>query len=294
MTAAAVSGAMEGRVCVVTGATRGIGRETVLELARRGATVVAHARSAERGAALVRHLKDRTGNDRVELVLADLASQAQVRRMAGEVRGRHEAVHVLVHNAGIIAGKRAVTEDGVEQTMAVNHLAPFLLTHLLLDAVARGATAARHARIVTVASDAHRAGRLAVGDLTYAHTYSAVRVYADSKLANVLFAYELQRRLAGQEIDALAVHPGAVRSGWGVSAGGAFGLLMRLIAPFLLSAERGAQPVIRAAADPALEGMGGAYVTQKGVVRSSGASYDEPAATRLWELSARLTGVGGA
>jgi len=281
---------MQGRVCVVTGATSGIGRETVLALARRGALVVAHARSAERGEALLRDVREETGNDRTELVLADLASQAQVRRMAGEILGRHDTVHVLVNNAGIIAGKREVTEDGIEQTMAVNHVAPFLLTSLLLEAVKRGATAERHARVVTVASDAHRSGRLDFGDLKYEQKFSALRVYADSKLANVLFAYELQRRIAGQNVDSFAVHPGAVRSGWGVNSGGAFGLMMKLISPFLISSERGAQPVVRAATDPALEGMGGAYVTQKGVVRSTTYSYDEPAAKKLWELSERLSG----
>jgi NAD(P)-dependent dehydrogenase (short-subunit alcohol dehydrogenase family) len=285
------SPSLEGRVCVVTGATSGIGRETALELARRGATVVAHARNRERGEALVREAAEHGGSAPVELVLADLASQAQVRRMAEEILSRQSVLHVLVNNAGIIASKRELTEDGVEQTMAVNHLAPFLLTHLLLDAVKRGGTPERHARVVTVASDAHRSGRPELADLSYAQKFSALRAYADSKLANVFFAYELQRRVAGQYVDSFAVHPGAVRSGWGVSAGGAFGLIMRLIGPFLLSSERGARPVIRAAADPALEGMGGAYVTQKGIVRSTTTSYDETAAKRLWELSERLTGI---
>ena len=280
---------LDGRVFVVTGATSGIGRETALALVRRGATVVAHARSAERGAGLAQDASG--GPGRLELLLADLGSQAQVRRLASEILARHDTVHVLVNNAGIIASGRELTEDGVEQTMAVNHLAPFLLTHLLLEAIKRGASPERHARIVTVASDAHQSGRLDFGDMTYPDKYSALRAYADSKLANVLFAYELQRRLAGDGIDSFAVHPGAVRSGWGVSAGGAFGLVMRLISPFLLSSERGAQPVIRAAADPTLEGMGGAYVTQKGIGRATTASHDEAAAKRLWQLSERLTGV---
>jgi NAD(P)-dependent dehydrogenase (short-subunit alcohol dehydrogenase family) len=280
---------LDGRVFVVTGATSGIGRETALALVRRGATVMAHARSAERGAGLVQDASGAPG--RMELVLADLGSQAQVRRLASEILARHDTVHVLVNNAGIIASERVLTEEGVEQTMAVNHLAPFLLTHLLLDAIKRGASPERHARIVTVASDAHQSGRPDFGDMRYGEKYSAMRAYADSKLANVLFAYELERRLAGEGIDSFAVHPGAVRSGWGVNAGGAFGLMMRLIAPLLLSSERGAQPVIRAAADPALEGMGGAYVTQKGIGRSTAASHDVAAAKRLWELSERLTGV---
>ena len=262
----------------------------MLELTRRGATVVAHARSAERGAALVGELSD--GPGRAMLVLANLASRAQVRRMADEILARHTAVHVLVNNAGMIAARREVTEDGREQTMAVNHLAPFLLTALLLEAVKRGGTSERHARVVTVASDAHRTGRINfLDDIDYERRYSKMRAYCDSKLANMLFAYELQRRVAGQNVDSFAVHPGTVRSGWGVNAGGAFGLIMRLISPFLLSSRRGAQPVLRAAANAALEGMGGAYVTQKGIVRSSSASYDEAAANRLWELSERLTGV---
>jgi NAD(P)-dependent dehydrogenase (short-subunit alcohol dehydrogenase family) len=294
-------GDMAGRVCVVTGATSGIGRETVLGLARMGATVVAAGRSPERSEALVREVKQRTGSERVEVVLGDLASQTHVRRIAREIEERHPVVHVLVNNAGIIASKREVTEDGVEKTIAVNHLAPFLLTSLLMDALKRGATVERRARVVTVSSDAHRAGRLDFEDLDYqkwgrrmTSLIWGMRAYCDSKLANVLFTYELARRLQGEPIDSFAVHPGSARTGiWG-SAAGAFGRVMWLVRPFLMSAERGARPVLQAAVAAELEGKGGTYVTQKGIARSSAASYDETAARRLWEVSERLTGMNSA
>jgi NAD(P)-dependent dehydrogenase (short-subunit alcohol dehydrogenase family) len=284
---------MEGRVCVVTGATSGIGREAVLDLAAMGARIVATARDEGRAAALVRDVKGRTGRD-VEVVMADLSSLEQVRRLAQEILSRHEVVHALVNNAGILAGARDVTADGVERTMAVNHLAPFLLTHLLREAVRRGAAPGRAARVVTVASDAHRASRLRtddLDDLTYAKRFSAMRAYCDSKLANVLFAYELARREAGNNVASYAVHPGSVRSGWGRDGHGLMGLLLRLIGPFQLSSQQGARPVVRATSDPALERQTGIYVTQKGVVSSSPRSYDEALAKRLWEVSERLAGV---
>ncbi|HEU5318639.1 MAG TPA: SDR family oxidoreductase [Chloroflexota bacterium] len=284
---------MEGRVCVVTGATSGIGREAVLKLAGMGARIVAAARDEGRAAALVRDVTERTGRE-IETVLADLSSMGAVRRLADDVLARHDAVHVLVNNAGILGGQRQVTADGVERTIAVNHLAPFLLTHLLRDAVRRGAAPGRASRVVTVASDAHRASRLGTNDLddlTYAKRYSAMRAYCDSKLANVLFAYELARREAEHNVASYAVHPGSVRSGWGRDGHGMMGLLLRLIGPFQLSSERGARPVVRAATDAALERQTGIYVTQKGVVSSSPRSYDEALAKRLWEVSERLTGV---
>lgn len=288
------AGAFAGRVCVVTGATSGIGRETALGLARMGARVIALARSRERGEALMRDVRERTGSEGVEVVLADLASLAQVRRAAEEILGRHQRLHVLVNNAGILAGGRVLTEDGVEQTMAVNHLAPFLLTNLLLEALAGGGTPERKARVVTVASDAHRAGRIDFRDFNYERRYRAMRAYCASKLANVLFTYELARRLQaeGKPVAAYAVHPGSVRTSWGRGAGGPFSILWRVIAPFLLSAERGAQPVLRAASSPELEAVNGVYVTQKGVERSSPASYDPDAAREVWEVSERLTRRG--
>jgi NAD(P)-dependent dehydrogenase (short-subunit alcohol dehydrogenase family) len=286
------------RVCLVTGASAGIGTETALGLARMGATVLLHVRSRERGERTIAEIRQRLGpageSARLELFVADLARLADVRRLAEEVRQRHPALNVLVNNAGIVLSQRELTEDGLERTMAVNHFAPFLLTHLLLDTLQAGGTPGAAARVVTVSSDAHRAGRIDPDDLNYSRRFSAMRAYCDSKLANILFTYELACRLAGQRVSALCVHPGAVRTGWGEGMGGLMAIGWKLFSPFMISVERGALPSLNAATSPDLEGASGAYITHRGITRSSAASYNTDTARRLWEESARLTGVDSA
>src|ERR671935_479990 len=194
---------MRGRVCLITGANRGIGRATALELARLGATVVLLCRDAERCARAREEVRRESGNDKVTTVALDLASLASVREAAAEVARRFAAVHVLVNNAGVNRVRRAVSADGFEMTFAVNHLGPFLLTNLLVPLLRAGAPA----RVVTVTSRFERWGRIHFDDLQLARRYGATRAYTQSKLANVLFTYELAERLRGSGVTANCVHP---------------------------------------------------------------------------------------
>ncbi len=280
---------MRGKVCLVTGATGGIGFEIALGLACLGATTIMIGRDRARGEAALAAVRERSGSATVDLLLADLAAQRQVRQLATDFKARHDRLHVLVNNAGIVAGRRMLTEDGIERTFAVNHLAPFLLTTLLLDALVASAPA----RVVTVSSDAHRAGRIDFADLSDERRYRGLRAYCDSKLANVLFTYELARRLAGTGVTATCVHPGSVGTNWGLGVGGLFAFGYRLTRRFMLTPEQGARPALYAAAAPALEGVTGRYFTQKGETRSSPTSYDQSLAERLWDVSARLTHTAG-
>lgn len=278
---------MVGRVCVITGASSGIGRETALALARLGATTVLVCRDRGRGEAVRADIRTRTGNGAVELVLADLASQAAIRGLAAELLGRFPRVHVLVNNAGVVNLRHSTTVDGIETVFAVNHLAYFLLTHLLLERLRASAPA----RVVNVASDAHRIGRLNWDDLGWAQGYRAMRVYGQSKLANILFTYELARRLEGTGVTANCLHPGAVATRLGQNNGRLARLLIRLLVPFFRTAERGAQTSIYLASSSAVEGVSGRYFVNTRETRPSPASFDAAAARRLWELSARMTGL---
>ncbi|MEX2159158.1 MAG: SDR family oxidoreductase [Dehalococcoidia bacterium] len=287
-------GDLAGKTCLVTGASSGIGRETAAALAGRGARVVLVCRDRTRGEAARSEISDRAGNDAIELMLADLSSQQQVRQLAAAFQSTHDRLHVLVNNAGTFEGVRSVTEDGLETTFAVNHLAPFLLTNLLLPLLIASAPS----RIVTVSSTGHGYGTtIHFEDLQCERRYGAMRAYSQSKLANVLFTYELARRLEGTGVTANCLHPGGVNTklmryrglaGVLVDAGRVLGR------PFLLSAERGAATSVHLAASPDIGGVTGAYFAKQRAVRSSKASYDEATMRRLWEVSASLTGLDSA
>lgn len=288
---------MAGRACLVTGANSGIGRATAMGLARMGATVLMVSRDQGRGEAARADIVRATGNGGVRLLLADLASQQDVRRLATEVQEQYPALHVLINNAGVHLGHRSMTVDGIETTFAVNHLAPFLLTNLLLDLLKKSAPA----RIVNVSSDAHRGATMNFGSLRAPRRYWGYGVYGRSKLANLLFTYELARRLAGglpgglQEtgVTANALHPGTVATGMFTSGSPLLKPALGVIRRFLLSAEQGADTVIYLASSPAIAGVSGAYFVRRRAVRSSPASYDEVAQRRLWELSQELTVLRG-
>lgn len=290
---------MTGRVCLVTGATSGIGRATALGLARLGATVVLHGRDRARGEQALAEIVAETGTSSAELLLADLSSQAGVRQLAAEVLIRHDRLHVLVNNAGVIRTTRSVTVDGHETTFAVNHLAYFLLTHLLLDRLQASAPA----RIVNVSSSTHRRATIDFDDLHGERRYGGFNAYGKSKLANVLFTYELARRLEGTGVTANALHPGNVATrfgsdnsnllgrllGGGIRVGG---VLARLGVPLLmLTPERGAETSLYVATSPEVEGVSGRFFEKSAEKRSSDSSHDETAARRLWEMSEQLTGL---
>ena len=282
---------MSGKVCLVTGATSGIGRVTARELARRGATVVVVGRSRERAEATVDQIRRATGGPAVEFLLADLASQAEIRRLAREFRDRHGRLDVLVNNAGAIFSSRQESPDGIEMTLAVNHLAYFLLTNSLLDLLKAGAPS----RVICVASDAHRWARgIDFEDLQGRRNFGALRAYGQSKLANILFAGELARRLAGTGITVIALHPGFVatnifrRDGWASR-------LMQLWARlFAISPEEGAKTSIYLATSPEVECVTGQYFVSAKVAQPSKEARDEETAWKLWEISEELTGQPGA
>ena len=279
---------LSGKTAMITGASSGIGRVTALELARMGAHLVLVCRSRERGEETVREIREKTGNDQVDLMLADLSSQKAIRQVAAEFLARNLPLHVLLNNAGIVNLRRELTVDGIEATFAVNHLAYFLLTVLLLNRLKESVPA----RIVNVASDAHAWGTMKFDDLGGERNYGLRQSYGQSKLANILFTYELARKLDGTNVAANCLHPGAIGTGLGKNNG----LLGRIIVPIvglvLKTPEQGARTSVYLASSPDVEGVNGKYYVDCREVRSSAESYDQGAARNLWEVSAKMTGVG--
>jgi NAD(P)-dependent dehydrogenase (short-subunit alcohol dehydrogenase family) len=284
---AAIDWSVAGRSCLVTGATSGIGEATAAALGRLGARLVLVARDPARAAATVRRLEG-LGVVAPRVVLGDLARQADVRRVAAELTATTEPLHVLVNNAGLVMTERVETADGHEMQLAVNHLAPFLLTNLLLARLRASAPA----RVVTVASVAHRwAGRLDLGDLESRGRYRGMQVYAKTKLMNVLFTRELARRLAGTGVTANCVHPGNVATRYGQNTTGILDWGSRLIAGLRRTPAAGADPVLHLCTAPELAQVSGAYFADRHA-RPPGrhARRDDDART-LWAASARLTGL---
>ena len=280
---------MTGRTVLVTGGTGGIGRATATALARAGARVGIVGRDRERTAAVAREMTDSVPGAQIDAFAADMSSQAEVRRLAAEVLAQYPRLHVLVNNVGGSWATRHVTSDGLEHTLAVNHLAPFLLTTLLLDRLVASAPA----RVVTVSSGAQSMGRIDVEDLQGERSYSANRAYNQSKLANVMFTYELARRLEGTGVTANALHPGVVRTSFGQEDPQPFfRLLSPVVLPFMKTPEQGAATSIYLASSPEVEGVTGTYFVNSRPKRSNKASYDRAAAARLWRLSEEL--VAGA
>jgi len=281
---------MTGRVCVVTGATRGIGRATAEGLAELGATLVLVCRRLDEGETVAREIASAHGGRPALVVPADLSSQRSIRDAAELIRRAHGSLHVLVNNAGLIPRQRETTVDGLEMQFAVNHLAYFLLTNLLLDRLVDGAPS----RVVNVSSGAHQGGRLDFGDLQSERRYDPVRVYGRTKLANVLFTYELARRLGGTGVTANCLHPGVVATKLMADymnvplVGGA------IARTFGASTEKGAETSIYLAASREVEGVTGRYFVGQRETRSSPASYDGTLQQRLWEESARLTSLATA
>jgi retinol dehydrogenase 14 len=276
---------MRGRVCLITGGSSGIGKATALGLANMDATVIVLGRDSGRGEAAITEIKQKSGNEAVDLMLADLSSQASIRRLAEDFKGTYGRLHVLINNAGVFLSRRTVTVDGIEATFAINYLAPFLLTNLLVDVLKASAPA----RIVNVTSSGERSGTINFDDLQGEKGYGGIRAYNQSKLAMVQFTYELARRLEGTGVTANCVHPGVAATNLGRGGGGFFGFLSRLTQPFLSSPEQGAETSIYLASSPEVEGVSGKYFAKKAEARSSENSYDEATARRLWQISADLT-----
>ena len=279
---------MRGRVCIVTGATSGVGKAAALDLSRQGATAVLVARDRSRGETALREVRAMSPTGEGELLLADLSSQRSIRELATEIRARYPALHVLVNNAGGMWHRREVTADGLERTFATNHLAYFLLTNLLLDRLRAGAPS----RIVNVSSDAHFRTTLDFDDLQGERRYDWWLAYKRSKLANVLFTSALADRLAGTGVTTNALHPGMVNTGIARQGSALFRLGFRIGAPFMLTPARGAETIVYLASSPQVDGVSGRYFEKCRRKEPSAAARDPDARRRLWELSAELTGLG--
>jgi NAD(P)-dependent dehydrogenase (short-subunit alcohol dehydrogenase family) len=268
---------------VITGATRGIGRAGAIELARQGAEVVVVGRDRDRVDAVAEEARATGGGAAVHTEVADLLQMDEVRRLAGDLRERHERIDVLANNAGALFAHREETSDGFERTFALNHLASFLLTNLLLDRLEGG-------RVVTTASDAHTGGRLELDDLQSEGSYSAMRVYGTSKLCNILFTRELAQR--APQLHANCFHPGVVRTGFGKNENGIWKLLTTIGAPFFRSPERGARSLVWLATSEEGGRLTGEYVVDEKVAEPNEAARDPELARGLWERSAALVGLG--
>jgi retinol dehydrogenase 14 len=271
---------LRGRVAMVTGANSGMGKEIALALAGKTGTVVMVCRDPSRGEAARAYVQQKSGNGAVELLIADLSSQQSVRHLVREFETRHDKLHVLVNNAGVLLPRRTETADGLETVFATNHLAPFLLTNLLLPML----SASGPARVVTVTSSVESMGKIDFDDLQSVKSYSEIRAYNASKLANLLFTYELARRLAGTGVTANAVEPGFAKTNLKVPF--PFSLFSFMRGP----AAEGAKPTVFLAASAEVEGVSGRFFNRKGVAtESSKLSQDEGLAKRLWLVSAELT-----
>jgi len=283
---------MTGRTCLITGATSGIGRAAAMALAGRGASLVLVGRNRERGEGVVGEIARATGNHDVALLLADLSSQAAVRQLAREFLATGRPLHVLINNAGVVNLRRESSVDGIEITFAVNHLAYFLLTLLLIPRLKESAPA----RIVNVASDAHAqaGGRLDFEDLESRKSYSVMRVYGKSKLANILFTRELARRLEGTGVTANCLHPGFVGSNFAKNNGAIASLVMTLLRPFARTPEKGAETAVYLASSPELEGVSGQYFVDRRPRQPKDFARNDDDARRLWEASEHMCGLAAA
>lgn len=290
---------IQGKTCLITGATGGIGLITAEALARQGANLVLVGRDPVRTSAVGAEIRRKTGSDRVEYLLGDLSVQSDVRRIADAFRHGsehsqpHDRLDILINNAGAVFMQRRMSADGIEMTFALNHLAYFLLTNLLLDLLISGAPA----RVINVSSAAHFAGKIQLEELSNPRSYGSWKAYSQSKLANVLFTYELARRLERSSIPGAsniavnALHPGFVATNFGISNGGLFKNFFRLTQLAAITPEKGARTTIYLATSPEVEGVTGKYFDRCKAVRSSAVSYDQETAQKLWQASLEMTGL---
>jgi NAD(P)-dependent dehydrogenase (short-subunit alcohol dehydrogenase family) len=275
------------KIALITGGTSGLGKETTRALAAKGAHAVFVGRDEAKCISTAEQIQAQTGNPEVEFIVGDLSEQAQVRRIADTFRLRYARLDVLVNNAGSIYLWRRVTSDGLEMTFALNHLAYFHLTNLLLDLLIQSAPS----RVVNVASGSHRGVQLDFHDLQAEGGYRPMRAYGRSKLANILFTYELDRRLPAAGVTSNAVHPGMVATNIGSDNGWIVKLFLPLVHWRSKSVAEGAETIIWLASSPEVEDVSGSYFYEKREIQSAPASYDREAAQRLWKISANLTGL---
>jgi NAD(P)-dependent dehydrogenase (short-subunit alcohol dehydrogenase family) len=278
---------MTGKICLITGGNSGIGKATALGLAKLSATVVIVSRDKDKGEATLIEIKSKTGNRNIDALTADLSSLDSVRELAHDFKARYKKLHVLINNAGVFLPKRIPTVDGLETTFATNHLGHFLLTNLLLDQLKDSAPS----RIINITSSAHRGTTIDFDDLQGEKKYSGYHAYSQSKLANVLFTYQLAKRLNGTGVTVNCLHPGVVRTGFGKDVTGLMTVLVRIGSPFMMSPEKSAKAVIYLATSPELDGVTGKHFSKGKEGKSSTESYDAASAERLWKVSAELANL---
>jgi NAD(P)-dependent dehydrogenase (short-subunit alcohol dehydrogenase family) len=275
---------MNGKICLVTGGTNGIGKSTAQELARMGATVIIVGRNAQKTSRVVKEIRASSGNPRVGSMLADLSSQQEVRQLAHEFKRKYPRLHVLINNAGGFFMRRQLRWNGIEMTFALNHLASFLLTNLLLDTLKASAPA----RIINVSSNAHTSGKIEFDNLQGEREYSP-RAYDNSKLANILFTMELARRLEGTGVTVNALHPGFVSTGFAKNNGKVIAALVSIFAPLVArSPAKGAETSIYLASSPSVEGITGKYFYDSHVISAAPQATDMVIARKLWDVSAEM------
>ena len=272
---------MKGKVCVITGSTGGIGMSAAKGLAELGATLVLVCRNPEKGESAIRAISQATGNNNLEMLIADLSIQSEIRKTAGELNKKYQSISLLINNAGLAVTRRTLSPDGIEMTFAVNHLAYFLFTSLLLDALKAGAPS----RIINVSSEAHRNVLLDFDDLQLEKRYGGFRSYSLSKLCNILFTYELARRLEGSGVTVNALHPGYLNTGIFRDAPSFLRFLVKLTAG---PAERGGRAIVHLATAPELSGVTAKYFNGLKEAPSSAVSYDRASSERLWQISSEL------
>jgi NAD(P)-dependent dehydrogenase (short-subunit alcohol dehydrogenase family) len=275
---------LEGKICLVTGSTSGIGKVTARELAKQGATVVLVSRTRAKGEATQTEITQATGNPHVELLVADLSLLADVRRLASEFQHTNSHLHLLVNNAGCAYPTRTLTSEGLEATLVVNYLAPFLLTELLLDTLKASAPA----RIVNVSSAQHANAHIDFDNLQGEKKYGNLSTYNQAKLAVLLWTYELARRLEGTGVTVNALHPGITATNFPSGMTGVLAWGMKLSKPLLLTPEKGAQTTLYLATSPEVEGVTGKYFVKSHETKSSNDSYDQTVGARLWEVTEQL------
>ena len=271
---------IQGKQVLITGATAGIGLAAATALAARGAKIAFVARSEERAREALKRIKAAAGRVPVEVLIGDMSSQASVRRLCDEALHRFNRIDVLINNAGVVEPGRKLTEDGIELTWAVNHLAPFLMTTLLLDRLKASAPA----RIITTTSALHKMGPIPFDDFTAEKSYSGVRRYSETKLANILFTRKLASRLEGARVTASCYHPGAVATALGRDSR-LIAFIMKLASPFMRTPEKGAETLVWLADSPDAAGQNGGYYVDKRRVEPATAARDDDAAKRLWQAS---------
>ncbi|NTW32947.1 MAG: SDR family oxidoreductase [Bacteroidetes bacterium] len=275
---------MKNKIGIITGFTSGIGLATATSLAAMGATLGLVCRNKSKGEKTIQLIKDKTGNNNIKLFIADLSSLADIYNIADEIKNNFPVIDVLVNNAGVVNKNKILTVDGYEATFALNHLAYFLLTKLLLDSL----KASPKARIVSVASEAAMGGKINFDDLHFKKKYSFWRAYANSKLANIIFTYELAKRLKGTNVTANCIYPGIVRTNFGRELTGFWGIIFTKLNGLLRNAEKGAETIIWLVTSPEAEGITGKYFKDKKEIKSNKCSYNVDLQQKLWNVSEEL------